>query len=132
MDINLSMIILQTLVGDEAPHRVTETAWIITAVGMSVVFTSLILIYIVFSLVPKILSFKFKKEPVIKGEGSASTGNQPIAGELNAAISATLFFYFNELHDEEKTVLTINKISKRYSPWSSKIYGVTRHLQSRF
>ena len=28
----------------------------------------------------------------------------------------------NEAHDFETTILTINKESKSYSPWSSKIY----------
>jgi ABC-type cobalt transport system substrate-binding protein len=55
-----------------------------------------------------------------------------ITGEVSAAISAALHLYFNELHDDEKTVLTIKKISRRYSPWSSKIYNVTRGLNRRF
>ena len=55
-----------------------------------------------------------------------------ISGEVSAAISTALHLYFNEMHDDEKTVLTIKKISSRYSPWSSKIYNVTRGLNRRF
>ena len=41
-----------------------------------------------------------------------------------AAIAMALYLYQNELHDYENTVLTINKVSKNYSPWSSKLYGL--------
>ncbi|HNY01000.1 MAG TPA: hypothetical protein PKG48_00350 [Bacteroidales bacterium] len=47
-----------------------------------------------------------------------------MTGEENAAIAAALYLYFSELHDEEKYVMTIRKVSKAYSPWSSKIYGI--------
>jgi hypothetical protein len=55
-----------------------------------------------------------------------------ISGEVSAAISAAMYLYFSEMHDDEKTVLTIKKISKSYSPWSSKIYNVTKGLNRRF
>jgi hypothetical protein len=47
-----------------------------------------------------------------------------MSGEENAAIAAALYLFFSELHDEEKYVMTIKKVSKTYSPWSSKIYGI--------
>jgi Na+-transporting methylmalonyl-CoA/oxaloacetate decarboxylase gamma subunit len=47
-----------------------------------------------------------------------------MSGEENAAIAAALYLFFSELHDEEKYVMTIRKVSKTYSPWSSKIYGI--------
>jgi len=47
-----------------------------------------------------------------------------MTGEENAAIAAALYLFFSELHDEEKYVMTIRKVSKTYSPWSSKIYGI--------
>jgi ABC-type cobalt transport system substrate-binding protein len=55
-----------------------------------------------------------------------------ISGEVSAAISTAMHLFLNELHDDEKTVLTIRKISKQYSPWNSKIYNVTRGLNRRF
>lgn len=47
--------------------------------------------------------------------------NDHISGDVYAAISAAIYMYNAELHDEESTVLTINKVSRIYSPWSSKI-----------
>jgi hypothetical protein len=47
-------------------------------------------------------------------------------GELGAAVALALFLYQNQLHDHENTLLTINKVSRAYSPWSSKIYGLRK------
>lgn len=46
--------------------------------------------------------------------------------ELFAAIGFALHTYVAELHDYEKTVLTIKKVMRPYSPWSSKIYGLRK------
>ena len=34
-------------------------------------------------------------------------------------------YYDEDVHDIEKAIVTIKKVEKRYSPWSSKIYGLT-------
>lgn len=47
-------------------------------------------------------------------------------GEINAAIAAALHLYLAGVHDKENTVLTINKVARTYSPWSSKIYGLNQ------
>ena len=46
-----------------------------------------------------------------------------VSAEIYAAVSAAVYKYMqeNEAHDHEDTVLTINKVSRSYSPWSSKI-----------
>ena len=44
--------------------------------------------------------------------------------DVNAAIAMALYLHFNEMHDEESNVITIQRISKTYSPWSSKIYNM--------
>ena len=43
-----------------------------------------------------------------------------------AAIAAAIYLYFQEQHDFEKFALTIKRIDKIYSPWSSKIYGLRK------
>lgn len=48
-----------------------------------------------------------------------------LSGELAAAIGIALQMYENDMHDYESTVLTINRVQKVYSPWSSKLYGMT-------
>ena len=43
-------------------------------------------------------------------------------GEVYAAISMALHEMQDEVHDVEETVLTITRVKRSYSPWSSKIY----------
>ena len=46
--------------------------------------------------------------------------------ELNAAIASAVYLFTTHPHDSESTVLTIKRIEKIYSPWSSKIYGLRK------
>jgi len=54
---------------------------------------------------------------------AAATGSNHDSGEEIAAIVMALHQHLNA-HDTESTVLTINKVKRAYSPWSSKIYGL--------
>lgn len=49
-----------------------------------------------------------------------------IPGEVNAAIAMAIYLYQNDLHDYENAVLTMQKVSRTYSPWSSKIYTLRK------
>ena len=59
------------------------------------------------------------------------TSNVAVAGNegVYAAIAAAIHLYGEELHDVENTVLTINKVSRTYSPWSSKIHGLNTYFK---
>ena len=46
------------------------------------------------------------------------------SGEVFAVIALALYSMEEEMHDEENTVLTIRRVVRPYSPWSSKIYGL--------
>jgi hypothetical protein len=46
--------------------------------------------------------------------------------EVGAAIAMALYLYTNQLHDQENPVITMIKVSRTYSPWSSKIYGLRK------
>lgn len=97
-----------------------------TFIGMSVVFLSLLLLYVVVYNLARILNLKFKQKT--KTEGTEPKQKEEyLTGEVNAAIATALHLYFSELHDEENTVLTINRVARTYSPWSSKIYGLRQH-----
>jgi len=93
-----------------------------------IVFVVLIALYFVFKLLSWFYSLDLRNR-IIKQKGiekAAEISSESISGEVNAAIVMTLFLYQNELHDIENTVLTIKKVSRTYSPWSSKIYGLRR------
>jgi Na+-transporting methylmalonyl-CoA/oxaloacetate decarboxylase gamma subunit len=95
-------------------------------IAMSVVFFALILLYVVFKNTKKIYSIDLRKlfsKPEVEVEAPKPAGEE-ISGEVNAAIALALHMYVNALHDHEETVLTIKKVARTYSPWSSKIYGL--------
>ncbi len=96
-------------------------------IAMSVVFIALILLYIIFKNTRRIYGFDVKK--LFKKDEKALpviSEAEDIAGEVNAAIAMALHLYRSEYHDNEETVLTIKKVARSYSPWSSKIYGLRR------
>lgn len=108
---------------------------IIALVGLLIVFTALGGLYYAFTSMPLIIRLvnRITEKKKAKAEAASKPVDKSmISVDVGAAISTALYLYLNELHDEEHTVLTIEKISKRYSPWSSKIYSVTRGLNQRF
>lgn len=109
--------------------EVTSQTWTITLVGWSIVFTALVLLIFVFTNVPRLLKVNFsRKNKKSDNEAFVSkTGNkddQYISGGDTAAIAMAIHLFFEEQHDEESNVITIKRIKRRYSPWSSKIYGM--------
>ena len=101
---------------------------VLVIIGYCIVFIALFLLYLFFRyIIPSILRIKTGKSRTGKGSEPSETNQRiEITGEVNAAISMALYLYFNELHDEESNILTIKRVSKVYSPWSSKIYGVRK------
>ncbi|MBV2245579.1 MAG: OadG family protein [Lentimicrobium sp.] len=95
-------------------------------IAMSVVFGALILLYILFKNTKKIygidLKTLFARKP--KETIPEIAAREETSGEVNAAIAMSLHLYISELHDHEDAVLTIKKVARTYSPWSSKIYGL--------
>ena len=95
--------------------------------AMSVVFSGLILLYISFRLIGRVaISLRRKnameaKDITCKEEAKEKKlGEAP--GEVIAAISMAMHEMQNDVHDVEDTVLTITRVKRSYSPWSSKIY----------
>lgn len=97
---------------------------VIAIVGYIVVFIALVLLYALFTTLPKIIYHNFRRDRKRKGEKLVEKEEMLISGEETAAIGMALHLVFDEMHDEESGVLTIKKVSKAYSPWSSKIYAV--------
>jgi Na+-transporting methylmalonyl-CoA/oxaloacetate decarboxylase gamma subunit len=95
--------------------------------AMSVVFTGLLLLYICFRGIGKLAIMLRRRNAMeakdIKCEEEAKEkklGEAP--GEVIAAISMAMHEMQNDVHDVEDTVLTITRVKRTYSPWSSKIY----------
>jgi Na+-transporting methylmalonyl-CoA/oxaloacetate decarboxylase gamma subunit len=104
------------------PQELTD-AGILTIFGMGVVFSILLLLTLIFKLIPKILDLRIKKQLAMEGK-EITIENMSMEVDMNAVIAAAIYLYLNELHDEESQNITIKKISRDYSPWSSKIYSM--------
>lgn len=98
----------------------------VSIVGFCIVFSALTLLVIVFTQMPKLILMKIKKRQKKNKNPEKSSTNDDyfIEGNVAAAISLALHMHFNDLHDEESHIVTIKKVKKTYSPWSSKIYSV--------
>lgn len=98
--------------------------------AMSVVFSALAFLYLVFRTIGKAnVRSALKKEQQAVGSmpsevRSEAKPDQDISGETIAAIALALKRYDEDIHDIETQILTINRVGRVYSPWSSKIYGV--------
>lgn len=101
----------------------TETL-VIALAGYLIVFTALLLLFWLFSMVPKIIALGKVKRRVRQGKEALEINKERISGESTAAIAMALHLYLDEIHDPESGVVTIKRVSKAYSPWSSKIYAV--------
>lgn len=103
----------------------------VAIVGFSIVFFSLTALVIVFLRLPKLINRQFNRDKLRRHKNkkpeAVTEDDYIVEGNVTAAISLALHLYFNELHDEESNVVTIKKVKKAYSPWSSKIYSVNQN-----
>ena len=98
-----------------------------TITAMCVVFTGLILLYICFRCVGKI-AVKLRQRNAMKAHNitdkqeAKERGLGQAPGDVIAAIAMALHEVQESDHDVEETILTISRVKRSYSPWSSKIY----------
>ncbi|MDR1556094.1 MAG: OadG family protein [Tannerellaceae bacterium] len=93
-----------------------------TITAMAVVFLGLLVLYLIFKQVARLAITLGKVRAQKTGEETQASGD--ISGEVLAAISTALYELNEDVHDIERTVLTIQKVKRNYSPWSSKIYSL--------
>jgi len=95
-------------------------------IALSVVFSALAILFVIYKNLGKLFIRKASKTAKKKEPEVIKVAKEEISGEVNAAIAMAIYLYQNELHDQENTVLTIQKVSRTYSPWSSKIYTLRK------
>lgn len=98
----------------------------IAVVGMVIVFSVLIFLALVFMGFQKYMMAQAKNSMEKQGRNVANITDKDLSvpADVNAAISAALHLYLNESGEQESGVITIKKVERRYSPWSSKIYSL--------
>ena len=114
--------------------REDRNGFAMTIMAMGIVFSALLLLCICFYIISKI-GERVSRHNKAKSHGAKLTELPKEArpehdsGEEIAAIVMALHEHL-DTHDQESTVLTINKVRRAYSPWSSKIYSL-RELPRR-
>lgn len=105
-----------------------ENGFGMTIMAMCIVFSALLLLCLSFYGIGKIGAAisRMNKLRAHHGEAAGEVDKTTVthdSGEEIAAIAMALYEHLNA-HDTESTILTINKVKRAYSPWSSKIYSL--------
>ncbi len=119
---------LNTVAKHELFRQQDKSGGVMAIIAMSVVFIALVLIFLVLKGFGAFMIWlgKRKDKPVEKMTiaSSKKKASEKVEEEL-AAVALALKIYQEDLHIREATVITINRASRVYSPWSSKIHGIT-------
>lgn len=103
----------------------SEMLWV-ALISICLVFIVLILLVFVM----KGFGAIFTRRAAIAAARSNAPAKAVDTGQLHeeeiAAIVTALKLFKAELHDRESEVLTIHSIKRAYSPWNSKIHGLTQ------
>lgn len=108
--------------------------WIVTISGFFIVIIALVVLYLVFSGLLKLINmdwqtiFKRNKDDKVNVEVNKNvdmkTSKNNINDDVVVAIGLALSMSM-EVHDEESGKLTIKRVQPRFSsPWNSKILGI--------
>ena len=112
---------------DELFRERDPNGGVMAIIAMSVVFSALVLIFFVLKAFG-IAMIRFQERKTEKPAAAPAAPKRKPAGEQvqeeMAAIALALKMFQEEQHILESTVITINRASRVYSPWSSKIHGI--------
>lgn len=101
-----------------------------TVIAMGIVFAALLLLSLCFLLINRIGAHvsklnKMHSQGLAIRETPKEQQPDTDSNEEIAAIVMALHEHLNA-HDREQAILTINKVKRTYSPWSSKIYSMRK------
>lgn len=108
--------------------------WIVTISGFLIVISALVILFLIFSGVSKIINLDWKSvfnkgkknnevEVVENNNKDMNTSKNNVNDDVIVAIGLALSMSM-EVHDEESGVLTIKRAQRITSPWASKILGI--------
>ena len=114
----------------EVFRQADPIGFVLTITSIFVVAIVLILLFLIFKYMGDFHVKNAQKKKAKQSSPSIVATDKVKASVLTteelAAISIALYKYSQSLHDEEFTILTINRAAKVYSPWSSKIHTLTK------
>lgn len=104
----------------------------VALISISVVLSSLLVLACLIWLFSRVMIYSAKRQSEMTRLKSLKTPNAVVHdedleenGEVIAAIALALKLHKADLHDKESEIITINSVARSYSPWSSKIHGLT-------
>lgn len=105
---------------------------IVALISISVVLTALLVLAVLIYSFSRVMIFISKRTAIetIEKNAAPKSAAAPLkpgeaSGEIIAAISVALKLNKEALHDRESEIITINQVARVYSPWSSKLHGLT-------
>ena len=114
-------------------HEIDENGFGMTITAMGIVFSALLVLSICFWIISRVNAArssrkKMEAQGINPTEVARADRPDGDSGEEIAAIAMALYDHLNA-HDRESAVLTINKVRRAYSPWSSHIYSMRQAPQ---
>lgn len=113
----------------EAFLRVDPLGIGMAVIAMSVVFLALLCLFLIFQQVGKTMqAISRRKEKVTAPEMTTASAANSVKPDFNSEILVAIGYAMSRYKKDLKVArkLTINRTAKSYSPWSSKIYGLTQ------
>lgn len=71
------------------------------------------------------ISRMFKKQ----GKPISKPANPELIPDDHSAAIAMALYLYADLHDQESNILTIERVSRLYSPWCSKYYNMRKPIR---
>lgn len=103
----------------------------LTLVAVLVVFFALVCIAVVLKVFSKAIERIQKRRD--ESEYYRRLANAVTASDedVYAAIAAAIYLYEKDIHDEEDTVLTIQKVERAWTPWNAKFYNMNQYFNRK-
>lgn len=101
--------------------------WVVTVGGFCIVISALVILFLIFRTFSKLVNHDFKKARKEKKGNEAPKTSTAASWKVDddlAVVIGLALSLSRDVHDEESGLVTIQRVERRYSPWSSKIYGL--------
>ena len=108
---------------------------VITIGGFLIVISALVILYFIFTGFSKFINHDFKKakkeKKTVTAPNTSTAAGWKVDEDLAVVIGLALALS-KDVHDEESGFVTIKRVERRYSPWSSKIYGLNGLIRKNY
>ena len=108
-----------------------DNAFIVVGIGFGTVFIILIALVTLLNFWNKMSIVATNSQQKKKNKETVSTQQGSVPEEVFAAIAMALHSCFEEIHDEESNIITMNAEDQHASPWSLKNYDMNNLITNR-